>query len=512
MAVPAATLPGLTAEGIDLVDDLEEFDDSDLKQVMSNLRKPAGTMADPANPGNQIPIPPYVFGAKSYKRLKIAAAAVRYYLCVGRETSSVNMHFVNVLKEFGEQWQSLVAMKDNEEPSVPRITRSLPIVKWTESFEDFLHEVVGHRCIPLAYLIREEVVAANPPPPLANRRCYSAEHGSVKAELIARATHDNTKYSDDNQKLYSFIEEATRTTQYAASIRPYARRKDGRGAYLALKAQYAGRDKWQKEINNQENFIHTRVWKGNTNFSLEGFITQHRAAHVSLQRCSQHIQHQLPNERTRVTHLLNAINTSDAQLQVAIAYIKSTEQDPTGLMSSFEDTAAYLIQFDPVSRKRKRGGGNQNVGKVVTFLDNDDDNSHDVSAVKQDQAKTKRNKCPDTGVEYCYYKPDEYRKLTKDQKASLKRHRESSDYKGDDKPSKKRKKNDTKRLRKQVIAVIKSLEEEEDDKNNEEKELHEFIVSVVNKMAKDEKSNEPEEKPSKSTTLKAIVKRLGKKK
>ena len=102
-------------------------------------------------------------------------------------------------------------------------------------------------------------------------------------ELIARANHNHTMYTDNNQKLYSFLEEATRATQYASSIRPFSWSKDGREAYLSIKRQYAGKDKWQAEIKKQENFIHTRVWKGNSNFTLESFITQHRAAHVSLQ-------------------------------------------------------------------------------------------------------------------------------------------------------------------------------------------------------------------------------------
>ena len=70
MAVPAATLAGLTNEGIDMMDDLEDFDDEDLKQVMSNLRHPGGTIPDPtdATGVRRLPTPAYVFGAKSYKR------------------------------------------------------------------------------------------------------------------------------------------------------------------------------------------------------------------------------------------------------------------------------------------------------------------------------------------------------------------------------------------------------------------------------------------------------------
>ena len=70
------------------------------------------------------------------------------------------------MKNFGKQWESIVRKQKEDEPDVPKITRALPIVKWTESFEDFLHQVIGNRYIALAYLIRENVDAADPAPPL----------------------------------------------------------------------------------------------------------------------------------------------------------------------------------------------------------------------------------------------------------------------------------------------------------------------------------------------------------
>ena len=490
------------------VDDLEEFNDEDLKAVISNLRKPSGTTTD--GQGNVVPNPSYVIGAKSFKQLKIAAAAVRYYQSIGRDITSTNMHYSNVLKNFGEQWEALKAKQESDEPTVPKITRSLPIVKWTESFEDHLHEIIGIRSIPLAYLIREEVAQVFPPPPLLPNRPYSQEHGSVVGELIARANHNNTKYKDDNQRLFSLVEEATRTTQYAASIRPYSRQKDGRGAYLALKAQYAGRDKWHKEIRNQENFIHTRVWKGNTNFSLEAFVTQHRAAHVSLQRCSQFIQHQLPNERTRVTHLMNAIQTTDPSLQAALAHIKSTEDDPNGLMSDFERTAAYIIQFDPVSRKRKSGSRNHQISKVIETDDDEDDEEHKVAATKR--LKTSKGK---SGVEFRYYKPEEYRKLSKDQKAELREYRVNNQNEDDKSKNNNPKggKNVTKRqLKKQVISVLKSLTKEEEESSKQQSELEEYIISVVKGMNKNGDKEKSKKSPGSTSTLKAIAKRLNKKK
>ena len=85
-------------------------------------------------------------------------------------------------------------------------------MKWTESFTDFLSQVIGHRDIPLAYLVRENDTVPVPAPPLINNRPYSAEHESVEGELIARASFTHEKYKDDNARLYGFIEEATRST------------------------------------------------------------------------------------------------------------------------------------------------------------------------------------------------------------------------------------------------------------------------------------------------------------
>lgn len=79
MAIPQATINGgLMTEGIATVEDLGDFEDKDFKAIQENLRKPGGTVPNPADATRRIPTPSYVHGAKSLKRLKIAAAAVRY--------------------------------------------------------------------------------------------------------------------------------------------------------------------------------------------------------------------------------------------------------------------------------------------------------------------------------------------------------------------------------------------------------------------------------------------------
>ena len=118
-------------------------------------------------------------------------------------------------------------------------------MKWTEAFADFLHRTIGVRTIPLAYVTRESTQVAVIAPVLAVDRPHSTENGSVEGEMIARASHEHPHehplYRDDNSKVYFYLEEATLTTSYAASIKPFQRTKDRRGAWVALKSQYPGR-------------------------------------------------------------------------------------------------------------------------------------------------------------------------------------------------------------------------------------------------------------------------------
>ena len=83
----------------------------------------------------------------------------------------------------------------------------------------------------------------------------------MEGELVARAAHTHALYREENSMVYYHQEEATRRTSYAASVKPFQRGKDGRGAWKALTSQYAGKDKWEVEIKCQKQLLHTRVWK-----------------------------------------------------------------------------------------------------------------------------------------------------------------------------------------------------------------------------------------------------------
>ena len=472
MGIPHATVVKLQEEGISHPDDLVDFDKDTIKQIADNLRRPAGRIPDPtpgAPAGATIPTPPFVFGARSVMRLTAATKLVRYYAMVGRPLTPANMAWNTVMRNFNEQWKALEERKENENPDVPKITKALPVIKWTEAFTDYLSHAIGVRMIPLAYVIRPEADVPVAAPVLAAGKPYSLEHGSIEQELVARASHTHALFREDNSDVYYKLEEATRGTPYAASIKPFQRAKQGREAWLAITGQYAGKDKWAAEIKRQEQLLHTRVWKGQSNFSLEKFIAQHRNAFVSMQACAEHIQYQLPNGHSRVGFLLDAIQTSDAGLQAAMASIR-TDDGPDGMRNDFEQSAAHLLPYDPVAKKHAAGSSKRGSAEVsaVSF------ETTDVAAFGTKPGIGK------SGVHFRYYDKSEYSKLTKEQKTELREWRKGGTERGrSDAKTKKAK------FEKAVAAAVEKKINEQVKASEEEKLAGEKLRSLVASIVKE---------------------------
>ena len=138
----------------------------------------------------------------------------------------------------------------------------------------------------LVYVIRdkEDPHAAGPPPVLLPGRPHAAETGSIVEEMIRFASHDHPNVRADNAEVWKLIEEATRGTSYAATIKPYQRGRDGRSAFLALVSQFAGLDEWLVEFKDGEAFLHNGKWKSNGTIPLEHHVSKHRLLKASKHR------------------------------------------------------------------------------------------------------------------------------------------------------------------------------------------------------------------------------------
>ena len=191
---------------------LDDFEKDSLQQLADNLHCPGGRIPDPstnAATGTTIPTPTFTFGAKSQQRLLVACDLIQYYNTMGQDLTAPNMQWTHLMKNFEIQWMALKDRKMVDDPEVPKITKALPIIKWMEAFQDFLHWIIGVRMIPLAYAICANVNVPSPPPQLTVNQPHSDEHGSVEAELVTHSSHTHALYCDDNSSVYFHLKEAT---------------------------------------------------------------------------------------------------------------------------------------------------------------------------------------------------------------------------------------------------------------------------------------------------------------
>ena len=399
MGLPNRTRTGsLQAEGIVNPEDMAEWENTDWDVWADNAKKPP-KIQDPAAgaaPGDLINQVPFTVPVKSLKRLKLTSRLIRHYIDTDRPLTVGNIKWLNVGKNFEIQRKALDAKAKEDKPSPPKMTQKMKIPKWNDNFVVHLSKMFGSRGCSLSYLIRADANVAAAAPPLMPNQPYTVS-GSIESDMTERLSHDHALFPMDNATLYAVLDEALRGTIYEASIKPFERRRDGRGAYLALIAQHAGKDKWLSIIDDAEKYINEKRWDGTASFTLQSHIERCRSAYVELETASQHVQFQLPNERTRVAKLLTSIeNCCDPKVSARHAGISD---DSNGMSQDFEKAAAYLLPVCPVA---KRVGNKRK--------------SAQISGVGGANLIPRG---PRTNVEIRYYKPQEFRELPNDKKQEL---------------------------------------------------------------------------------------------
>ena len=468
MGISQRTLGQIQAEGFGDVDSLYELnDEATIKQVLQNCKYPPH-IQDPAGaPGVMIPQAPFTISARTLGRIKVASSAVEYHRLVGRSTSAQSMQWTR-LENFKEQMDAMKTEIEGEDKlKLPLISKFLTIVPWLESFDIYLGSTYGVRKCPMGYVIRTDPDVPVAAPPLAPSQLYSIEHGSLKAEMIARVSHGHALYKLDNEKLFDMMEKATRGTKYAATIAPFKRGKNGRGAYLALRAQHAGNAHWDSTQKSDLDFIMGTKFTGGGQMNLEEYLSRIREHYVSLQLCSQHVTVAVPTPHSLVGYILDNIECSDADVKAALAAIK-LDDGVNGMRNDFERAAAFLLPVDPVARKaksKKKRGIAQ-----LSSISGDDDSKKPSGGNKKKKVSWKKGKPTwkgktargKTGVELRYYQPHEFKKLTQEQIEELKTLRMNS----------------KKDMRGHVAAVMKEMKDEEAAKADKLEELRSLVASI----------------------------------
>lgn len=397
----------LAAEGLVDVDDFADFKPDQISHAIKNLRTAVpgvpGMAAIMDGNGNvavqavqPIPgIPACVIPARCSLRLKVASIAYHYYMDTARTPTPQHMNYTNVLRGFYTEWEAVVQQSEGTKPTVPVLSRHQTPVRWIESFKDCLFRTFGVRDCPIAYVIRpSDAVPPEAEHPLLAGFAFSENGGSVLQEMINRYSHAHALYRTDNNMVYSLLDEATRGTMYAPTIKPYARTKNGRAAWLAIVGSHAGDDKWESIQKSQMKFLINNKWNGRQ-FGLDKFTNLHRTAFVQLQEAAIHVNFQLPNEHSRVGYLLDNITNSDADLRAGLASIRA---DVNGMRDNFEAAVTFLLPVCPYAKHSKGRNNNTAIVSDATLLGQKDSR---------------------TGVDLRWHTNAEYQKLSKEQRQEL---------------------------------------------------------------------------------------------
>ena len=111
----------------------------------------------------------------------------------------------------------------------------------------------------------------------------------MEKDLVMRASHTHPNFKEDNSNLYYYIEKATRSPRYAASINPYHKNNNGRDAFIAFVDQYTGEDNMQKLFTDSDEIFQNQRWSVKAMFTLEKFISTHRNLFIMMTQYSNHV-------------------------------------------------------------------------------------------------------------------------------------------------------------------------------------------------------------------------------
>ena len=190
-----------------------------------------------------------------------------------------------------------------------------PVTKFMEDLPTYLKSKIGVRGVPLIYVIRDN----DTPEPLDTLHTdvpYSEESGSFQKELERHLPHDGVGWEEDNAAVFDILLSALQTSSFVTSLKGYQSTQDGRQAWKNLKLHNLGKSVWDKRVKAAEVKVLHRIFDGkNHRFSLQSHCNSHREAHQEMIRASEETDYQVPDERTRVTRLLESIQTPYSLLQ-----------------------------------------------------------------------------------------------------------------------------------------------------------------------------------------------------
>jgi len=218
-------------------------------------------------------------------------------------------------------------------------------MKWrdfSEAFLTYMQRMKGQADFSLAYILRANEDHTN---------IDYDDYDTIEAYEEAIVPFSGLQYDLDNNAVFDALKSYVLGGPNWTWIQDFEKRRDGRGAWLALKEHFDGPSNQIRLKAEAYAAIRQAEYKGSKNFSYELYRCIHTQAHSDL----AHFGEPVP-EVKKVKDFLDRI--SDSTLQP----VKYTIAGFSHLMSNFHEAANYIGNIIDLNKKNKFG----QVGAAVT--------------------------------------------------------------------------------------------------------------------------------------------------
>ena len=290
----------------------------------------------------------------------------------------------------------------------PKLTKSCPAYNWLESFHLHLGKKVGVRSAPLSYVVRAVADVPVIAPPCQAGEPHSQVYESIEGDMAVHMSHTHALYKIDNGMVFDLVESAVRGSDIASTIAPFRKTQNGCGAMNALKTQHAGKAIWDRLVKEAEHILSNKIWSGNTPTTLSQHMGMHCHAYITMTECAEYIPVDVPNERARVTYLIDSLKTVDPTVLAAIAAIRQDEADKR---VHFENAFSYLVPVCPIAAKAAKKTGKVSFGAEISAATGKTAGGLGGGIPKPGKGSS--------GVDLRYHRHREFHALSKEQKDEL---------------------------------------------------------------------------------------------
>ena len=325
------TVAQLQLEGLGTADGLRIMTYEDLTYLSRTVMR------------NAPPVGTY-FSMVSVKLLK----AFKYWLHLQDRLGSTDDDFAF---DRGEGFVTLERIKEVDEleraskdlaPTKPKAFKNMASgwTTWKEQWLTYLSQLRGAALIPLVYLCRD----LDEPNDDMWAQAYPDEDARYCAITVFRGEH----YTRDNSTMYTLLKECILDCPAWTFIKKFEKKKDGRGAFMALKTQCEGTSSILTRKNAAYASLSTCAFKGSTrHYTFQNYVTLHQKAHNELEELDEPV-----SETKKVSEFLKYI--SDPTLQMGLQIVMG---DPAKL-DNFELCQQYLSTLQTNTEQQRRNKRN----------------------------------------------------------------------------------------------------------------------------------------------------------